>query len=101
MAYNLNVEEKGSTYLINIDGIERKVNVTVPGIPFIYNSLCGIAIGKKLGIEEDKIIHGIENLELTKKRMEIIKTVKDITIINDAYNASLDSVKKVLFWVIC
>ena len=34
-----------------------------------------------------------EHFELTKKRMEIIKLENDITLINDSYNASFDSMK--------
>ncbi len=39
------------------------------------------------------IISGIQNFELTKNRMEIHHTKNDITIINDTYNASYDSMK--------
>lgn len=96
MAYNLNIKESESTYSIKLDEKEENVNVTIPGVPFVYNSLCGIAVGKLLGIQSDEIIQGIRDIELTKKRMEIIKTASQITIINDAYNASLDSVKPAL-----
>ena len=40
-----------------------------------------------------KIKKGISTFELTKKRMEITKTENGITIINDSYNASYDSMK--------
>lgn len=96
MAYNLECEENSSLYDIKTDNTKYKVNVPIPGVPFVYNSLCGIAIGRSLDISMDKIIEGVYELELTKKRMEKIITKDGIIIINDSYNASLDSVKPAL-----
>ena len=48
-------------------------------------------------IESDKILKGIENFELTKKRMEIINLKNEIKIINDAYyelDKGIDAMKK-------
>lgn len=90
-ATNINVTENGSTYKLE----ECTVNVPISGTHFIYNSLCAIAVGKILGINTDKIIEGIGEFELTKKRMET-KEIKECTIINDAYNASYESMKYAL-----
>ena len=95
-AYNVEEKEDGSTYTICIDGKEQTVEVPMPGSPFIYNSLCAIGVGKLLNIEEEKIIKGISEMQLTKNRMEIVKTQIGTTILNDSYNASLDSVKPAL-----
>ena len=65
----------------------------VNGEHFVYNSLCAIVIGKALNISNKEIIKGISKFELTKRRMEILKTKNDIVIINDCYNASYDSMK--------
>ena len=67
--------------------------VPVGGEHFILNSLCAITVGKTLKIEEEKIKEGIESFELTKKRMEITELENGVKIINDAYNASLESMK--------
>ena len=93
MAEDIKLEEEKSNFDILIEGKKYNITVPVPGEPFIYNSLCGIAIGKLLNINMNNILDGIKNLELTKKRMEILKTKEGIKIINDTYNASLDSVK--------
>lgn len=66
------------------------------GIHFVYNALCAVSVGAKCNIEVEKILEGIEEFELTKGRMEIIKTKNEIKIINDTYNASLDSMKAAL-----
>ena len=93
MAYDINLSENGSTYKINIDNKTYNVNVPVSGEHFVYNSLCAFAIGKALNISNEDIIKGISEFELTKKRMEIIKTKNNTLIINDCYNASYDSMK--------
>ena len=77
-----------------IDNLNIEINV--PGEHFIYNALCAFTIGKLLEIEEDKIINGIKNFSLTSKRMDIEKIKNNITVVNDSYNASLDSMKAAL-----
>ena len=47
----------------------------------------------------EKIIEGISNFSLTKRRMEIIKNKDNVTIINDCYNASYESVKAALEYI--
>ena len=59
---------------------------------FVSNALAAIAIGNSLNIKMDKIKEGLESFELTKKRMEI-EIIKNITFINDFYNANIDSMK--------
>ena len=63
---------------------------------FIYNSLVAFAVGMLLEIPPLKIIEGIKNFQLTKNRMEYLTLDNKITIINDAYNASADSMKSAL-----
>ena len=62
---------------------------------FIYNALFAYAVGKKLGISDDEIIKALETFKLTEHRLELIKH-NDYTIIDDTYNASLDSVNNAL-----
>ena len=93
MAYDIKQEENSSTYNIIINNKEYNVKVPVGGMHFVYNSLSSIAVGNVLNINAKKMLTGIEKIELTKNRMDIIKTNNNITIINDTYNASYDSMK--------
>jgi len=93
MARNIEITENGSNFEITVKGKEYKIEVPVPGEHFVYNSLSAIAVGLACNIEMDKIIEGIRKFELTKGRMEVIKSSKEFTIVNDAYNASFDSMK--------
>ena len=73
--------------------VNWKIKVPVGGEHFILNALCAVSVGKILKIEPEKIVEGIEGFELTKKRMDIAELANGIKIINDAYNASLESMQ--------
>ena len=93
-AENIESKEDGSTYTLK--GTNVKINVPVGGNHFVLNSLCAIAVGSIFEIPMEKIKHGIESFELTKKRMDITKTAENITIINECYNANYESKKAAL-----
>lgn len=92
MAENIEYQDFSSTFKVNDSNY--KINVGGPG--FVYNSLLGYAVGITLGLTEEQIKKGIESVKLTSKRMEKIVTERGITIINDAYNASYDSVENAI-----
>ena len=69
------------------------IEVPVQGEHFVLNALCGATIGKLCGLNNEQIREGIKNFSLTKKRMEVFNLRDDITIINDSYNASFESMK--------
>ncbi len=96
MAKAINTKEEGSTYEITIHNKKYTIIVPVPGMHFVYNSLCSIAVGDYYQMEMTKIQQGIQNFKLTKNRMEIEKIRDNITLINDAYNANLDSMQSAL-----
>ena len=71
------------------------VSIPVGSNAFVYNALFAYAVGKKLGIDDSKIIEALEDFKLSPHRLELIRH-KDYTIIDDTYNASLDSVNNAL-----
>lgn len=96
MATDIVLKEQSSEYKIKYDDNIYTVKVPVGGKHFIYNSLAAICVGIKYGIDLDSIIKGISEFNLTKRRMEILKNSKGVTIINDSYNASYESMKAAL-----
>lgn len=60
-----------------------------------YNLLAAIALVRQFGLGWDEIAKGIEQLQLPEKRLQIVSK-NGITFVNDAYNASLLSVKGAL-----
>lgn len=93
IAKDIVLNDSGSEF--NCITNDEKFNISVPvsGNHFVYNALCAITIGKLLNIENTDIQNGIKGFELTKKRMDILKISNNITIINDSYNASYESMK--------
>lgn len=92
-AKEINLKSDSSDFVCELEN--KKVNITVPvgGEHFVLNALCAISVGRALEIEPEKIVRGIETFELTKKRMDITELANGIKIINDAYNASLESMQ--------
>ena len=97
---NVNMDSKQDINRAKEEGINNKI-VTVPvgGEHFILNSLCAIAVGEYLNVPTEKIINGIANLELTKKRMEVLTSKAGATVINDTYNANYDSMKAAIIYL--
>lgn len=71
---------------------EYKIVFNNPGIHFINDILLAIKVSLDYKIDIETIIDRINNFKLTNKRMNIIK-LKNNILINDCYNASLESVK--------
>ena len=92
-AGNIKLQEQSSSFDCNIDGETKNITINVGGEHFILNALCAITVGKEMGISSDKIVKGIESFELTQKRMDIYDLKDNIKVINDAYNASFESMK--------
>ena len=92
-AKNIKLETNRSIYDCKIDGKDINITVPVGGEHFVLNSLCATAVGKTLDIEIQDIVNGIESFELTKNRMDITEIKSEIKVINDAYNASFESMK--------
>ena len=97
---------KGCRIIINKDSIEfgvrengkdadATIKVPVPGKHNVLNSLLAIAVARELKVTYEEIQKGIQNLESTSMRLDVVK-VDDYTIINDAYNASPDSMEAAL-----
>lgn len=75
--------------------VSPKFRVNIPGKHNVLNSLLAIECGRKLGLSFEEMIEGINNLEFTSMRLDIVKGEK-FTILDDSYNASPDSVKAAL-----
>ena len=91
-AFNIILKEDNTTFSIKDKSHEYIFNIPMAGKHNILNSMLAIAVAKKLGVSFEEMQEGIKNLEATSMRLQVIKKDK-ITIINDCYNASPDSMK--------
>lgn len=72
------------------------INCNIGNTAFIYNSLVAYVFGKLCNVDTENIKNGIKNFKLTSNRLEFKKLNNDITLIDDTYNASLDSINSSL-----
>ncbi|TCO79310.1 UDP-N-acetylmuramoyl-tripeptide--D-alanyl-D-alanine ligase [Marinisporobacter balticus] len=70
--------------------------LNVPGEHNIYNALCAIAVGLHFHVAMKLIQEGIEEFKNSKMRLNVMTTNEKIKVINDAYNASPDSMRAAL-----
>ena len=82
----------GISFTVVTDEGEYEVKVNVAGVHNVYNALAAICVGRELDIPMDSILQGIADTEVTAERLDI-EEYNGITIINDCYNASPDSVR--------
>lgn len=65
------------------------VSLTIPGRHNVLNALAPAAIARRLGLSWEEIGRGLAGTRLSAMRLEILQLPKrEITLINDAYNAN-------------
>ena len=90
-----NVEPKGlsaTQATITVEGEGFDVQIPLPGSHNVMNALAATAVGKVLGLTIPEISKGLGKAETIAGRNNII-TVRDVTIIDDCYNANPVSMK--------
>ena len=85
----------GISFTAVVNGTEYVAELAVPGEHNVYNALAAICAGIEFKIPMDDILRGIKTFEPTAQRLAV-ENYKGITIINDCYNASPDSIKAAL-----
>ncbi len=85
------IGEEECSFSCKLNGKVEYFTIPSPVKHNILNSLGAILLGMYLEVPMDKIKEGLQTFKLSKSRMDIFRTDK-YKIINDAYNASFDSV---------
>ena len=85
-------KKESSIFSIKSKRITGRFEICVPGEPFVYNALVAAAVANVLKIHTKTYKKGLTNIILTKNRMEILE-INQVIYINDAYNASGESMK--------
>lgn len=89
-AYDLSYEFSQTTFKLNIDNKEYSIKFNVPGKHLIMDVLLAIKVGLLFNVEVEDIISSIDEYRAVNGRLNII--LKDeLTIIDDAYNSSFES----------
>ena len=88
----------GTSFTLHLpDGASRPVSFRVLGEHHVMNALAAAAVADVLGVPIDDIVTALESVTVAERwRMEVMGGRDDITVINDAYNASPDSMTAAL-----
>ena len=88
-ATNIKLTSSGTTFdcIFKGDKNKYKFETRLLGKANIYNILAGIALGRELGIDIDRLILGVKKVNSVEHRLEL-KKYGNINIIDDAYNSN-------------
>lgn len=96
-ATDIDSSAEGTRFVLNIAGESLPVFFRVLGEHHVMNALAAAAVGTELGLPLAEIVVALESATLAAPgRMEVLGGRDGITIINDAYNASPDSMSAAL-----
>lgn len=97
-AGNVRSSAGGTTFTLHFaNGESREVSFRVLGEHHVMNALAAATAAEVLGVPADKIVTALETVQTAERwRMEVLGGRDGITVINDAYNASPDSMTAAL-----
>jgi len=95
VAEDIILSDEATSFMIKDKEENKQFTLPMVGAHNVLNALLGIAVAKVLNVNYSEMKEGLKNIEATSMRLEFIKS-KGITIINDCYNASPDSMKVAL-----
>ncbi len=89
-AVDIKSDESGSTFKALYGEEETEVFVPAVGLHNVYNALCAMCVGKKLGYTLSEAASGIADFESEGMRQKITR-INGKVFIEDCYNANPDS----------
>lgn len=97
-AIDLSAHARGTDFTVELPtGESARVRFGVLGEHHVMNALAAIAASVELGVPLSEIVEALEGVTLAERwRMQLMGGRDGITVINDAYNASPDSMAAAL-----
>lgn len=96
-AHDIETSIEGTTFIVDVGGQRHPVSLKLVGEHQVVNALAALAIARELGIDTADAVDALESLGRAERyRMEIHTTRAGVTVINDAYNASPESMAAAL-----
>jgi UDP-N-acetylmuramoyl-tripeptide--D-alanyl-D-alanine ligase len=96
-ASNVAVTLEGTTFDLHCGNFEAKVKLNILGEHQVMNALAAIGVADLLKLDLGVAVSALEDMALAERwRMQLMPGVNGSHIINDAYNASPDSMKAAL-----
>ena len=87
----------GTAFTLETAGVQQRVKLKILGEHHVMNALAAIAAARALGVAPERSVPAIEALVRAERwRMEVLERPDGVVVINDAYNASPDSMAAAL-----
>ena len=83
-------------FVMTIEDEKTPVQIKGIGLHNVMNSLCAAGIALSLGCDSSQIQQGLASYEPTHMRLEVLDTTYGFKVINDAYNANPDSMRRAI-----
>ena len=91
-ASELEVDVDGRVrFMLETNGDREPVELAVPGEHMVSNALAAAAVGSALGVSATECATALKDAHVSAWRMEMFTTADDVRVVNDAYNASPES----------
>lgn len=93
-ASDIQLDDQGcASFTMHYGGQQQAITLTVPGQHNVSNALAAAAATLSVGCSLQDVAKGLASVASIKGRMNLIKLPGDIQLIDDSYNANLQSVK--------
>ena len=97
LADDVRLTLEGTAFELVHAGRRRPVRLRILGEHHVMNALATLAAAEALGVDLDEAVAALEGMERAERwRMELLPAPDGVTILNDAYNASPDSMAAAL-----
>ncbi len=91
-ALNVISLDESMKFSLEVNNHKKEMYLPLLGVHNVKNTMLALVLGRELGISFENMELGLENLQKTSMRLEVMKKDK-ITVINDCYNASPTSME--------
>ncbi|MCX4190341.1 UDP-N-acetylmuramoyl-tripeptide--D-alanyl-D-alanine ligase [Methylophaga sp. OBS3] len=88
MALDCQTTPAGSSFMVELDGVNHFVTLPLPGAHNVANALAAITICHALGIDPAAMIKGLANIKPVPHRLQVRNTKQKAVLIDDTYNAN-------------
>jgi UDP-N-acetylmuramoyl-tripeptide--D-alanyl-D-alanine ligase len=96
-ASDIDVSAAGTSFTFEHGDTRRRVSLRILGEHHVMNALAALSVVGEWGVDLDRAVTVLEGVTRAERwRMEVLDAPGGVTVVNDAYNASPDSVAAAL-----
>jgi UDP-N-acetylmuramoyl-tripeptide--D-alanyl-D-alanine ligase len=96
-ATDIEATAAGTAFTLHVDGASHRVALRILGEHHVMNALAAITATRALGVDVERAVVALESVPRAARwRMEVQPREDGVIVINDAYNASPDSMAAAL-----